>query len=582
MNWRLLAVLSLILFSTNSHALYCGEWIDGEVSLTEDLDCTGHAGYALVAKNTTATINGNGFSIIVPDAIAGIYAEGSSLSLNNVAIVGSESNIGIQAYNNYFLETNNVIANDFKLGIDSVFDSYGDVGLCQGLNLQNSSFEGSVEFGVRVTAPNCLGNVIFEGVSLENSQNYGATVNVDKFILDGLNGSSVHNSYGGFLVYAREVELRNIDFSAQDVENETMLIIGSQKVTVQNSDFSGPEGSGGIGMHICEVDEVYIDNIVSNGHDVGVKISTGSKQTTVTLNNSEFVENATAGLLLSELAGVPFANVYADANSIGGNGSADILVTADILDEVITNTVDPTINLDRVVCEVEISKKIDKKLLSLDNLFDHSRGKSCKKKFSRFASKVFNHFKKKSKYSKYSKYRKVKHHYVRKLASKIKSYKSHNKTEIFDETMTLSLPSAFLEAYYAAAESGKLQTDQELQYGLTAAFLNETAQTLNSFVEKDLIEEYDEKYDEFLIDLNELDSSELISLVDDNFADAREFFTKGGESHPNNSQGCKNGKGHRKKYGRGHHYHGRGFGFGHCHDSEEKPAIKILNCQIVE
>ncbi len=314
MNFLKTGIFLLSLFSfQNLWALSCGETITESTTLTEDLDCTGHTGFALIMKGSDSTLNGNGFKIIAPNALVGVYAEGINAKVTHLEVEGGSNTIAFQAYNAKSFDLDNIKADNQRIGIDFTYDNSVPQNECGGLIVKNSSIKASSDLGIKMSARTCPGVFNVENTSFQDSQNFAMNINIENFDYQQNRGNSFRNAQNGFLITATNVVVKNVDFSAEEIVNETMLVYNPDTVIIEDSNFSGTN-SQGIGLHICDAKDVFIERVVSNGHDVGIKVATDTKQTNLNFNLNTLESNGSAGLLLATLSGLPFQSVKAEFN----------------------------------------------------------------------------------------------------------------------------------------------------------------------------------------------------------------------------------------------------------------------------
>ncbi|MFT7578900.1 MAG: hypothetical protein ACI9MR_000562, partial [Myxococcota bacterium] len=94
----------------------CGD-LTGNLTLLEDLDCTGYTGPALTILADGITIEGNGFRILAPDSSHAIHSDGfDDLTVRNVRMTGWCHGYGLYATNGSRLVVDNVQADSRSYG----------------------------------------------------------------------------------------------------------------------------------------------------------------------------------------------------------------------------------------------------------------------------------------------------------------------------------------------------------------------------------------------------------------------------------------------------------------------------------
>ncbi|MFT7580423.1 MAG: hypothetical protein ACI9MR_002094, partial [Myxococcota bacterium] len=96
---------------------WCGTTLTGDLTLVEDLDCTGEEGVALTIGAHGVTIDGNGFRILAPDASRAILSNGyDDLTVRNVDLSGWCRGIGLYVLGGNRLIVENVRADGRSYG----------------------------------------------------------------------------------------------------------------------------------------------------------------------------------------------------------------------------------------------------------------------------------------------------------------------------------------------------------------------------------------------------------------------------------------------------------------------------------
>jgi hypothetical protein len=243
-------LLAALLASSPARAAVpsCGDVLTSSVTLTSDVDCTGHTGAALTIGDTGVTLDGNGYMIYAPDASVVIEVdEVGDATIKNVTLIGGYTGVDASS-DRVTLQDVAVSAYDYALWAEG-------------------------------------GEVVVSGSSLD-----GGTAGLALFYATGPFSISSDTSFGGGAngVYAEGVS--ELSLNGNTIANTTGVYAG---VSVGTLSLSGVDlsGSGGDGLYIGSgTTEVSLDGVTVRGRTYGVF----GDAATVTISGSSFLANAYA------------------------------------------------------------------------------------------------------------------------------------------------------------------------------------------------------------------------------------------------------------------------------------------------
>jgi nitrous oxidase accessory protein NosD len=291
--------LSSILFlslSLPTMALQCGDSLNTDTVMTEDLDCSSYSGYAALTLRGEMVLRGNGFRIISPNTQIGVYSEfGSKVKVKNLEVQTNSSAVGVVGYNVEKLVVRNVTVSGARIGVDFYAEDGFD---CERLKVVDSTLTFN-DYGIKVYSPNCEYSPNIKNTDLSNSKAYALNLKAKKVNLSGLKDNNFDNSENGIMLSASEIaRVRDLDLSESGIPGTQVFVYDTAKVKVKDSKF----GNSYEGVHIYDAQEVIIRNIEVVNSYVGLKVATERVSTQFSGRKISSEGNESAGVLLTSFS----------------------------------------------------------------------------------------------------------------------------------------------------------------------------------------------------------------------------------------------------------------------------------------
>ncbi|VVB81017.1 Right handed beta helix region [uncultured archaeon] len=320
--------------------LQCGDTITSDVTLTDDLDCSGSGQNALTIGASGITINCDGYSIVGDQSIDGIVIDGySDVTVTGCTITDFRFNIYASSATGLLIEDSSILRDGMaSAGIsfanvgdstirNNIFDAnYRAITLtdCNGDTIQNNTITNSEDTGVYVSNSENIavhGNTIIDsqtGIHLYETGNSNVTSNtVSNSVINGIylesqselfsynlvqdNTITVpENSQDGFNQFGIKIEDDNNEIydntiTCQDsAQEQSGIWIHGTSVNAEDNTLSGNEVSGcDYGLSAWDVQ--YFESDSDNYHDndyIGIYLqNTGGDGTSPLISDADVVNN---------------------------------------------------------------------------------------------------------------------------------------------------------------------------------------------------------------------------------------------------------------------------------------------------
>lgn len=293
----------LTLFSTQVLALQCGETVSGRVVMTEDLDCSGYAGYAALRLKDDAVLAGKGHKIISPNTQVGVYAEGNLIKVKDVEISGNENLIGVQGYNVVRFVLDNVTANDMYVGVDYYTETDYD---CDRLKVVDSDLSRNA-YGAKVISPNCEYSPRFLNTDFSDSKQFAMNLSAQKLNIREIQSNIYDRSARGLLLSAKNrILVEGLNLADAQIEGTQIYAYGAARFVGRELSL-GNNSAEGINLYdIADVD-IKDSEIVNSVYAIKVandKVATDLKIARTTTSGSSAL-----GLLVTSYGSTKFSNI---------------------------------------------------------------------------------------------------------------------------------------------------------------------------------------------------------------------------------------------------------------------------------
>jgi hypothetical protein len=294
----------------------CGQVITSSITLANDLNCSTY-GFALIVEGDKIKVNGNGHSITAPNALAGIYVQGSDIIVNNLTVRGILSGAGMLGY-----DTSDVVisGNNFsnnQIGI-SFFNENVDAGT---IILYDNIANHNSLFGLRISydengsvdkEPGIVGN------DFSNSGSYGMQLKMSSFEIDDTYDNDLKGSSNGLYLATGNFNLHDFSLANSGVKNIGIFVDSANNVSVSRVDLSNhlPADSNqrrlGIDMYRCK--HFSVSDSIFLGDDAGVKLETEMGVSPTGSITCSLFDDVVAGVEVVSYDGTPYGQLVVQNN----------------------------------------------------------------------------------------------------------------------------------------------------------------------------------------------------------------------------------------------------------------------------
>ncbi len=301
--------------------LNCGDIIEGDITLTSDLDCTSHAGFALAMIGDDNTFNGNGFKIIIPNGKIGILVQGEDTVVEDTIIEAGASTIGIMGYDTKDIEIiNNQITNAaIGINIHSDANDLGEVKVLDN-SITNSDLYGLY---INKSGSEKINKAKIEDNDFSNSGSYAMHLNIKDLEIKGSDNNIINGSENGIYFSGGKLKLKDWDLSSQNIQGTTFMGFQAKEMKVEDVILFGNGGNANqseLGIHNCEVENTYLKDVVFSNMDVGVKVATNnSVEVDLKIKDSEITNMTFAGIMTQSFDGTDFGKLEVKDNDLTSN-----------------------------------------------------------------------------------------------------------------------------------------------------------------------------------------------------------------------------------------------------------------------
>ena len=308
----------------------CGDVITQSIRVANDLNCPDTDGFALSIKGDNIKIDGNGKSIAAPNAIAGVYVEGSGNTVTNFKI--NDTRFGIYAYNASGLTVTKNDVSDNTTGIWI----YADQPLASMIKVTNNKATGNDEFGVHF-AQDGAGSIVAPQVSnndFAKSGDYAMYLNVTRFDLDYTDNNNLQSSLNGIYLKNGTFSIKGVTLSGEKIVRAAIFVDSAEFIEVNALDVSTVLGKDPmqqhIGLDLYRVKKFKITGLLAYNNDVGLKLETEQgAQPSGSVKCSYFLNNLVAGIMVSSYDSTPYGNLDLDNNFFKVATGATKILTSD-------------------------------------------------------------------------------------------------------------------------------------------------------------------------------------------------------------------------------------------------------------
>ena len=302
---------------TERNRLQCGAVLTQNTSLSHDLDCRGMGGYALSVQGNGITLKGNGHTIFADAANAGLYIQGSDVTVTSVRVSGVKFGYGIYAYDspNLKLVNNRLIGN--QTGILLAAENT----TMSGLDIHHNESSHNSEFGLRTTQTGS-GTIVNPKITCNDfsfSGSYAIYLQAEKAKLNRFSDNKLNSSNNGIYLKDGDFVIKDLSFKRADIRKAAIFADHARSVKITRVDASNNLAPNPNDEHtavsLYEVRSIQINKLVADNQDIGVLIATNQDQSSYgRIRHSSFVNNTVAGICLRSIDGTPYQGLVISRN----------------------------------------------------------------------------------------------------------------------------------------------------------------------------------------------------------------------------------------------------------------------------
>jgi hypothetical protein len=313
--------------------------------MTQDLICPNETGYPLVIEGSNIIFDGNGHKIVGPQAFAGIFVQGSNITVQNVNAQGFQA-YGIFAYNTPGIQLIGNNTSNNHVGLEIYTDSPT---VNQALILGNIS-TGNSAYGAFTGQGNSgqIINPIFSGNDFSNSQSFALAVEATQFEYNGfLEFNKMTGSQNGLFLVGGTFNIHDLDLSQQQFQKIGIFGQEASSISLTNVNCSTTLAPNSLSEHtgvdFYEVQNFVINGYTSNNTDTGLRFETEQGVSCAgTIENSTFKNNDGVGISIISYDSTAYGlitlanNTFVESSGISDWTLANGTV-ADLVQSVIAN-----------------------------------------------------------------------------------------------------------------------------------------------------------------------------------------------------------------------------------------------------
>lgn len=284
-------------------SLSCGDVITDSSQLTgSTLDCRNHSGPGLVIATSNKTVDGSGFKILTgPNVSAGILATGEGLKVRAFEVQGDSAakdrTVGILMFDSKNGEVLTNIVSYLSIGIDY----YGKIQNLSQIRLKNNIVAQIKNFGIRLHVEDGItlnDPEIQENIITEIDQ-FALRVKTSRFTLRGSHNNQLSNVRQYAYLSHGDLQVDGLDIRGMNLTAQAVFVAEANSLMVQNSNLSTVRNDFGVGLHVYNTQQVYINNVTSSSGDVGIKLAVDRSgiNMNVSMQNTNINGQRTAGVM---------------------------------------------------------------------------------------------------------------------------------------------------------------------------------------------------------------------------------------------------------------------------------------------
>ena len=309
----------------------CGDIITSSAKIANDLNCPNTTGFALLVEGNNISVDGNGHKITAPNAAAGLYVQGSGVSVSAFQINGISNGYGIFAYSSpaVSIRNNNVSQNQTGIML------YTDNLQMSSVSVSGNIATGNSLFGVR-SGQDGSGNIDnpkIQNNDFSNSGSYAMLITASKYEVNGCDRNKLSGSTNGIYLKTGQFNIHDISLTKEDIKKIEIFVDSASFVKVSNVDLSsripGDSNQERIGMDLYRVSQFDIWFLAAYNNDAGLKFETeNGVSPTGNIRGCNIGGQTVAGIIFVSYDTTQYGSVHMAGNAFQETGSVQNILLA--------------------------------------------------------------------------------------------------------------------------------------------------------------------------------------------------------------------------------------------------------------
>lgn len=310
----------------------CGDVITESITLGNDLNCPDTTGYALKIIGDHIKVDGERHVIYAPRAVAGVYVQGTGVTLSSIRVQGVSGGSGVFAYDSPGLTLNQ---NSFSNNGTGIY-LYAEKTVMKDVRVSRNTASKNTLFGIR-TGQDGSGSIVdpyISGNDFSESGSYAMFIDASHDVLGLCERNNLTRSTNGIYLKGGVFLIHNLSLSREEIQKTAIFVDSAKSLTATNLDLSSvlPVDSNQerFGLNLYRVGSFAIRNLVSNHTDVGLKLDTDSGVSSHgSIRSCVFWNNAFAGIMIRSYDGTPYGVLdFAHNRFLENSPASKIFTTA--------------------------------------------------------------------------------------------------------------------------------------------------------------------------------------------------------------------------------------------------------------
>lgn len=310
--------------------IHCGDVITSNTIMENDLSCPDVTGFAVQVIGDHIQFDGNGHTIVAPQAGAALYVHGKNNSV--FSLRAHSATYGIFAYDSPEVLISGCDVSKNQIGIEL----YAEKTQFTGAKVFGNFASHNSVFGIDVgqASPGAMIYPLIFGNDFSHSGLYAMAVTASKFEYSGWSFNSMRGSANGLYLSQGDFYIHDLYMSSEYIAGTQIFADAAGSVQIKDCDVGTfmPASSSQerTGVDLYKVKSFSISRLHSKDNDMGVRLETESGVATQgSISHSEFKGNDVAGVSVISYDATSFGNINITGNDFDESKTAlDIVIHA--------------------------------------------------------------------------------------------------------------------------------------------------------------------------------------------------------------------------------------------------------------